>query len=120
MDKLDTVFSMQQKLNEDIIRRRGLQGISPEEWIQKHMLAMLSEMAELLDEVNFKWWKNKKPIDQDALREELVDILHFYVSMCLAAGMDSRELFERYMNKNEENFKRQDGTSEKKGYEAGE
>ncbi|MCL1963666.1 MAG: dUTPase [Firmicutes bacterium] len=120
MDKLDTIFAMQQKLNEDIIQRRGLTGISDEEWIQKHTLAMLSEMAELLDEVNFKWWKNKKPVDQGAVREELVDILHFFVSMCLRAGMDSGELYDRYMGKNEENFKRQDGTSEKKGYRLGE
>ena len=28
-------------------------------WMQKYTLAMLSEMAELLDEVNFKWWKNE-------------------------------------------------------------
>ena len=68
-DKLDRIFTMQQALNDDIIARRGLQGISDEEWIQKHMLAMLSEMAEVLDEVNFKWWKNKKPIDRDALCE---------------------------------------------------
>ncbi|HIT68562.1 MAG TPA: dUTP diphosphatase [Candidatus Aphodomonas merdavium] len=117
-DKLDRIFTMQQALNDDIIARRGLQGISDEEWIQKHMLAMLSEMAEVLDEVNFKWWKNKKPIDRDALCEELVDVLHFYVSMCLRAGMDGEALYRRYCAKNEENFRRQQGTSAKKGYEA--
>lgn len=118
MDKLDTIFHMQQKLNEDIVRRRGLHGISDEEWIQKQTLAMLSEMAELLDEVNFKWWKNPKPVDPNAVRDELVDILHFFVSMCLRSGMDAEELYQRYLTKNEENFKRQDGTSEKTGYNA--
>lgn len=116
MDKLDTIFAMQQKLNEDIIARRGLQDIPDEVWIQRQTLAMLSEMAELLDEVNFKWWKNPKPVDAGRVRDELVDILHFFVSMCLRSGMDAQELYERYLSKNEENFKRQDGTSEKKGY----
>lgn len=116
MDKLDTIFAMQRKLNEDIVRRRGLEGISDTEWIQKQTLAMLSEMAELLDEVNFKWWKNPKPVNHDAVREELVDILHFFVSMCLRAGMDAQELYARYLAKNEENFRRQDGLSEKPGY----
>lgn len=116
MDKLDEIFQMQQALNEDIIERRGLTGITDTEWIQKQTLAMLSEMAELLDEVNFKWWKNPKPVDQDALREELTDILHFFVSMCLSAGMDAQDLYTRYVEKNKENFKRQDGTSDKKGY----
>ena len=118
MDKLDTIFAMQKKLNEDIIRRRGLEGIPDDVWIQRQVLAMLSELAELLDEVNFKWWKNPKPVNQDALRDELVDILHFFVSMCLRAGMDADELLARYLAKNEENFRRQDGTSEKPGYSA--
>ena len=119
-DKLDTIFQMQNALNEDIIARRGLEGIPDEVWIQKHMLAMLSEMAEVLDEVNFKWWKNPKPVNHDALCEELVDVLHLYVSMCLKAGMDADELFRRYLAKNEENFRRQQGKSEKKGYDVSE
>ena len=119
-DQLDTIFQMQNALNEDIIARRGLEGIPDEVWIQKHMLAMLSEMAEVLDEVNFKWWKNPKPVNHDALCEELVDVLHFYVSMCLKAGMDADELFRRYLAKNEENFRRQQGKSEKKGYDVSE
>ena len=97
MDRLDEIFRMQKALNDDIIARRHLEGISDTEWIQKQTLAMLSEMAEVLDEVNFKWWKNPKPVKHDALCEELVDVLHFYVSMCLKAGMDADELFRRYL-----------------------
>ena len=67
MDRLDEIFRMQQALNDDIIAKRHLEGISNTEWIQKQTLAMLSEMAELLDEVNFKWWKNPKPGDDHAV-----------------------------------------------------
>ncbi len=116
MDKLDTIFNMQSLLDGDIIKNRGLEGIQPEEWIQKKTLAMLSELAELLDEVNFKWWKNKKEINKANLKEELVDILHFFVSMCLSAGMTSEELYNIYINKNKENFDRQHGKSQKEGY----
>ncbi|MDR0897646.1 MAG: dUTPase [Oscillospiraceae bacterium] len=119
MDKLDTIFAMQKQLNEDIIKRRGLSGIPAEVWMQRQTLALLSEMAELLAEINFKWWKNPKPVDQAAVEEELTDMLHFFISMCLSAGMSAEGLFERYLAKNAENFKRQDGTSVKKGYEAG-
>ena len=120
MDRLDEIFAMQKALNDDIIARRHLEGISDTEWIQKQTLAMLSEMAELLDEVNFKWWKNPKEVNIDNVRDEIVDILHFFVAMCLRSGMSSEELFARYLLKNEENFKRQYGTSEKKGYELSE
>lgn len=119
-DKLDRIFAMQQALNEDIRTRRSLTGFTREEWIQKQMLAMLSEMAEVLDEVNFKWWKNPKPTDENALKDELVDVLHFFLSMCLEAGLDAQELYERYLAKNKENFDRQLGRSAKEGYAAGE
>ena len=93
-----------------------MQDVTPEEWIQKQTLAMLSELAELIAEVNFKWWKNPKPVVTDNVREELVDILHFFVGMCNRSGMGSEELFARYIKKNEENFKRQYGMSAKPGY----
>ena len=70
MDRLDEIFRMQQALNDDIIARRHLDGISDTEWIQKQTLAMLSEMAELLNEVNFKWWKNPKPLDEHAIKDD--------------------------------------------------
>ena len=119
-DKLDTIFAMQKALDDDIQKNRHLDGISMEEWIQKETLAMLSELAELLAEVNFKWWKNPKEVNIDNVRDEIVDILHFFVAMCLRSGMSSEELFSRYLLKNEENFKRQYGTSTKKGYELSE
>ena len=116
MDKLDVIFHMQRKFDEDVAKNRGIEWTSGE-WIPNQTLAMISELAELLAEVNFKWWKNPKPVDAAAVKEELVDILHFFVGMCLRAGMTSEEMYRIYLAKNEENFKRQYGESAKKGYE---
>ena len=118
IDKLERIFEMQACFQRDLVSRRNLQGIPMEKWMQMQTLAMLSELAELIDEVNFKWWKNPKPVDEDRVKEELVDILHFFVSMCLNAGMSAEELYSRYIEKNQENFDRQNGLSQKKGYES--
>ena len=118
MDKLDMIFQLQQSLDDDIAQRRNLE-FSREVWLQKEVLAMISELSEVLDEVNFKWWKNPKPADDAALKGELVDILHFFVSMCLKSGMTAEELFSLYREKNKENFDRQYGRSQKQGYEIG-
>jgi len=115
-DKLDEIFRLQKKLNDDIIAKRNLPAYKKEEWIQKQTLAMISELAELIDEVNFKWWKNEHEVNDAAVKEELVDILHFFISMCLSIGMSPQELYEIYMNKNKENHDRQDGKSDKPGY----
>ena len=118
MDKLERIFEMQACFQNDLVNRRNLQDIPMEKWMQMQTLAMVSELAELIDEVNFKWWKNPKPVDGDRVKEELVDILHFFVSMCLNAGMSAEELYSRYIEKNQENFDRQNGLSQKKGYES--
>lgn len=120
MDKLDTIFEMQSSLNREIVALRHLEDITPDQWQQKLTLAMLSEMAEALDGTDWKWWKNKKPRDPDYLKEEIVDMLHFLVSMALRSGMDANEIYERYLAKNKENFDRQHGKSLKAGYDAAE
>lgn len=116
MDKLDILFDMQRRLDQEIAEKRGL-SYTKEEWLQKGVLAMLSELSEVLDEVNFKWWKNPKPLDDAAIKEELIDILHFYIGMCIRSGMTADEMLAIYRAKNQENYDRQYGRSAKKGYE---
>ncbi len=116
MDKLDEIFLMQAALDRDIEKRRGLD-FSYETWMQKDILATMDELTELLNELNYKWWKNPKPLDRQAIEEELTDVLHFFVSMCLRSGMDADALHACYVRKNQENFDRQNGLSKKQGYE---
>lgn len=115
-DKLETIFKMQKLFDDDVVNNRNLTEITPDVWIQKEVLAMISELAELLDEVNFKWWKNPKEVNYENVKGELIDILHFFTSMCLKVGMSAEDVYSRYLAKNKENFDRQYGKSEKSGY----
>ena len=118
MDKLDVIFNMQAKLNGYIQSSRNLTEMRDfNTAIQKHATALLCELTEVIEETNYKWWKNPKEIDIRRVKEELIDVLHFYISMCLDAGMTSDEMLEIYLSKNRENFDRQNGISQKKGYE---
>lgn len=115
MDRLTLVFQMQRELDEFIAKSRGLD-FGPQEWIQKQVLAMVVELGELLDEVNYKWWKAPRPLDMQAVREELVDVFHFLIGACIKAGMGADELFTAYCEKNKENWDRQRGKTGKEGY----
>lgn len=117
MDKLESIFALQQKFDDYVISERNLNHITREEWIQKQTLAMMDELGELINEVNYKWWKNPKIVDDDKVKGELVDIMHFFISMCAKMGMDADELYKRYCRKNQENFDRQNGKSAKPGYD---
>jgi dimeric dUTPase (all-alpha-NTP-PPase superfamily) len=83
------------------------------EWFLKFDLALKQESAEAIDSLNWKWWK-KGEQDWDNIKVELVDMLHFWVSMCTIADMDANEVMELYAKKNQLNFKRQD-----EGYKEG-
>lgn len=116
MDKLDVIFAKQQALDSYLATERGLD-FDLSTWVEKEILAMVAELGELLNEVNFKWWKNPRPLNREAIKEELADLLHFFVSLCLKLGIGPGELYEAYLAKNLENFRRQQGLSTKEGYE---
>lgn len=114
-DRLEQIFQWQQALNEQIRRDRRLEADAGT-WIQKEAMALMVELGEVLEEARYKWWKNPTPIEPAKLHEELVDVLHFFISMCLDAGLDAEQLYQGYLAKNQENFRRQQGISDKPGY----
>lgn len=114
-DKLEHIFEMQSAFDNKVVTERRL-SYDFSTWMQKEVLAIISELAELLNEVNFKWWKNPKKVDTNAVKEELVDILHFLISACIKAGFSADDIYLAYLEKNRENFLRQEGKSAKQGY----
>lgn len=117
MDKLEEIFTMQKSLNDYIVNNRGVEELKNfDNAISKHAVALLCELTEVIEETNYRWWKNPKEIDMAKVKEELIDVLHFYISMCLDAGMTADEMYSIYMAKNKENFDRQNGLSAKSGY----
>ena len=115
-DKLDTLFKMQTALDGYIREKRNL-NYSRGEWVCKKAQALTVELSEVLEEAQYKWWKNYGDIDDAKLKEEIVDVLHFFLGMCIDAGLTADELFDIYIKKNKENYDRQNGLSAKKGYE---
>lgn len=119
MDKLEEIFDMQKKLDEYIFEKRKVgqeKEFTRNEWIQKKSIALMDETIELLNEVNYKWWKNPKENNDKEIKEEMIDILHFWVSMCNDLGFTADEVSKIYKKKNQENFDRQNGKSKKEGY----
>ncbi|MCH5162362.1 MAG: dUTPase [Clostridiales bacterium] len=114
-DKLDILFEMQKGLDAYIREKRELK-YTKGEWVQKKAMALMVELAEVVEEAKYKWWKNGTEIDDEKLHEEIVDVLHFFLGMAIDSGMTSQELFDIYIKKNKENYDRQNGLSKKEGY----
>jgi dimeric dUTPase (all-alpha-NTP-PPase superfamily) len=114
-DKLIEMYEKQMELDCRIISERNIDK-TEDEWVRDITIAMESEIDEIRREINWKWWKNGKPIDREALQDEVIDVWHFLLSLSRVVGLDAYDIHRVYMEKNAENHARQDGTSEKGGY----
>lgn len=108
-DQLRELFRMQKALNERIgVFTDNMTEADKTKWILNYCRAMSQEMAELTDSVPWKWWAKYQKFDEQNARVEVVDLLHFLISMAQVLGMSADDVFQAYLKKNEVNFKRQE------------
>ena len=111
MDKLEEIFELQKELNLRIGVDSDEIAKSDEEsqkWVLNYSRAMGQELSELIDSVPWKWWAKYQEFDKQNAKVEIVDMLHFLVSLAQVMGMEAEEVFELYTKKHKLNHKRQD------------
>ena len=101
----DEQVRLNEKINPDLYKEIDDPEIKRQRFLQFE-LALRQESAEAIDSLNWKWWK-KDDDDWGNIKIELVDMLHFWVSMCTIAGLDADEVINLYLKKNQLNHKRQ-------------
>jgi len=79
---------------------------SLEERISALCTAIIHEAAELQDLTSWKWWKTFRGFDKEKAKEELIDILHFLVQICIEMDLTPSDLLELYRAKNYVNRER--------------
>lgn len=100
-DKLERIFEQQKKFQEFLHVKYN------QEYINIMILACISELMECLKETPWKPWKKQQFNNTQKFKEELADVFHFFINLCLAANLNPQELFGLYMQKNKINFQRQ-------------
>ena len=108
MDKLDWLFDMQLKFQKALGYDKFFDGGKDnQEWLETMLIACMDELMEMIRETPWKPWKQQQKYNKAKVQDELVDLLHFFINLCLLAGMDSQLLFEKYLFKHKVNYKRQ-------------
>jgi dimeric dUTPase (all-alpha-NTP-PPase superfamily) len=129
-DKLAEMFRMQSLLNDHVFAKKDIrdregntltmqtlfaQGASDKalgpntevnQWLANYLTALDDESRELREELLWKWW-SKDTLNMQNIRVEIVDQLHFWISLALTAGMDADKVFDIYLQKNRVNIERQ-------------
>ncbi len=100
---------MQRALNERIgVRTEGMSEAEKTQWVLNYCRAMSQEIAELTDSVPWKWWAKYQKFDEQNARVEVVDLLHFLISLAQVLGLSADDVFQAYLKKNAVNFQRQE------------
>jgi len=114
-DMLEEIFDCQKMLNKRIgVDTDRMNDDEQVTWLLNYARALSQEVAEMTDSVPWKWWAKYQKYDKDNVRVEIVDMLHFLVSLAQVAGLKAQDVHELYMKKNRLNFDRQErGYAEK-------
>lgn len=80
----DTLFAMQQKLDEHIVENHNLEH---KDFLEEKYLALLVELGEFANETRcFKFWSTKSASERETILEEYVDGVHFILSLGIEKG----------------------------------
>ena len=108
-DKLEEIFRLQEQLNRRIgVHTTDMTDEQRQQWLLNYCRAMTQEIAELTDSVPWKWWAKYQKFDKQNARVEVVDLLHFLISIAQVLEMTPQDIFEAYTKKHQVNVARQD------------
>lgn len=83
---LEKMLVAQKKLDERIVKEKGLEG---EDLIANTYVALDVELGEMANEARwFKHWSNDQEPRKESLLEEYVDALHFFLSIAIQRGWE--------------------------------
>ena len=108
-DRLQYLVTKQKELHNKIVDGNNRYPSSTEEQVQLLMTALIHEAVEVQRLTNWKWWKQpNKTLPINHLKEELIDILHFWLDAVDSVGMSPEEIVRQYERKNQINHHRQE------------
>lgn len=108
VDNLKLFFELQLKIQNSLgYSFSTMTTDKKEEYTKDMVLYLLEETHELLRETNFKSHKKvKKVINVVNIKDELADILHFFINLCIVWDVTPEELTTAFLEKNAKNVKR--------------
>jgi len=108
-DKLEEIFRLQEQLNKRIgVDTANMTDEQRQQWVLNYCRAMTQEVAELTDSVPWKWWAKYQKFDKQNARVEVIDLLHFLISIAQVLEMTPTDFYEAYAKKHQVNLSRQD------------
>jgi len=114
MDNLDSIFYFQKQFMHQLKLQYpvNLNTLEGQQVVREVMFFMTQEIYEGAEWMKNKPWRQTTtPLEIEKFKEEIADIFHFFIELCIVCGIEANELKELYHKKLRENYDRQ-----KRGY----
>jgi len=114
-DKLDMLFDIQYDFQNELENLERIKDPKmKQEFVNQTILALHEEAVEAMKESAYKnpnyvefGWKKQQEWNEDNFKEEIIDLMHFVINLCVAVNMKSDEFYKIFINKNKKNRLRQ-------------
>lgn len=111
-DRLETMFLLQNAAQYKFYEQRGgwptVDDAARMERIREAALGVTSELMEALGETGWKPWAKYNHINRQAFAGELVDMLKFWMNLCLLGGVTPDDIYAGFIEKHTVNIQRQE------------
>jgi dimeric dUTPase (all-alpha-NTP-PPase superfamily) len=122
MDRLEMMFDLQYKLQDRLGTWKKIDNneynpppVMLQQFTNQMILALVEESIEIMRETAYKnpdfvpfGWKKGQGYNREGMLDEIVDLWHFMMNLCLAHGFTANDFYRAYEKKNHVNHKRQD------------
>jgi dimeric dUTPase (all-alpha-NTP-PPase superfamily) len=100
MDKFDEMFELQKKFQERLGNLPFKDYDSQQKFVNMMFIAIVAESVETLNETPWKPWKKNQSLNYENYVSELVDVLHFFINLCIAYDISPEEVYHTFKRKN--------------------
>jgi len=114
-DKLDMLFDIQYGFQNELGNLERIKDPKKkQEFVNQTILAIHEEAVEVMKESAYNnpnyvefGWKKYQEWNEENFKEEIIDLMHFVINLCVAVNMKSYEFYKIFINKNKKNYIRQ-------------
>lgn len=113
-DKLTHMFEMQFNLQKNLNTFNKIETTADkQQFINQNLLAIFEETVEIMRETAYKnpdfckfGWKKNQQFNIEKAKDEIIDLWHFLMNLCLVFDMSADEFYNLYLKKNKINIER--------------
>lgn len=96
------IFNRQAFFQKNFFDFNNLNNIEYKEKLTKDtILHLLAELGEVLNEINYKYHKKQKEVDESKLKIELIDLQKYLLNLFLIWNIDAKEFVKMYNEKSD-------------------